>query len=256
MNLGLVWGKTIAVENAANLTRFIFSSLLLIQIFSFVWLVGRLGSFFCFRGLVSVMNVPRNITQLVGEDIKILMTPELQQVHDLYLYNYLSLGAARKKLVNNPRNTQVMTKAGRRVPVVVKVTEGEFGGKIFFAVFFEDKTRFASMQEHIRRSENRILEALNISPESIVVISAATRKISFLNRQLLRVPGRTLFFFCCYRSFDEQETQHWARTNNDFPIFSSIYQIIFLFLFLLVLIFSTILDEAFFAEERVFSLFG
>lgn len=132
------------------------------------------------RGLIEKANPAAeklfgySASEMIGQNVSMLMPAPYQSEHDGYLQNYLSTG--KKQIIGIGREVEGRTKDGRTFPVYLAVSEIVFDDRRIFTGFLHDLSE-------IREAERK-LAALNADLEQRV--EQRTKQLREAQDQLLR----------------------------------------------------------------------
>lgn len=90
-------------------------------------------------------------TQIIGQNVKILMPEPHKSKHDGYLKHYFDTG--EKKIIGSPREMAATRKDGSGIPIRLTVSELELDGKRQFLGIIHDLTNDRKHQEELRRAQ-------------------------------------------------------------------------------------------------------
>jgi PAS domain S-box-containing protein len=91
--------------------------------------------------------------ELLGDNIRILMSEEHASAHDNYVQRYVETGQA--KILGVPQKLRARRKDGSEFPIELTVTEAQVSGRRVFTGFIQDITRDEQTLEVLRSSEER-----------------------------------------------------------------------------------------------------
>ncbi len=94
--------------------------------------------------------------ELIGQNIKILMSPHYAEQHDNHIRNYLETG--NKKVMGTVRELTGQYNDGRQFPIHLSINETVIQGHRFFIGAIQDLTELQSSKERTRRL-GKILQA-------------------------------------------------------------------------------------------------
>ncbi len=112
-------------------------------------------------------------TELVGQNINILMQSHEREVHDGYLDTYAKTGT--KRLLNQPRVVQGMRKDGTLFPVRVTVKETRVDDAHFFIGVIQDFTAIQNTQNLLIEAKNKAEQANRMRGEFLANMSHEIR---------------------------------------------------------------------------------
>jgi two-component system sensor kinase FixL len=134
------------------------------------------------RGLIETINPSTETlfgyteSELIGQNIKMLMPEPYHGEHDEYLQRYLQTGDA--KIIGIGREVVARKKDGSAFPIHLAVSEVRLEGRMVFAGFVRDLTQSKMMEEQ-RRTLGRIIED---SRNEVYVFDAESLKFIQVNR--------------------------------------------------------------------------
>ncbi|HXF54418.1 MAG TPA: PAS domain S-box protein [Hyphomicrobiaceae bacterium] len=115
------------------------------------------------RGLIESVNPATErlfgytASELIGENVSILMPEPYRSAHDGYIANYLATGV--KKIIGIGREVTGQRKDGTTFPVHLSVSEFEADGRRYFTGMIHDLTDRKHVEEALRESERRLAQA-------------------------------------------------------------------------------------------------
>lgn len=105
-------------------------------------------------------------TEVIGENISILMPAPYKQQHDSYIHNYMKTG--ERKIIGIGREVEGLKKDGTVFPIRLAVSEVIIGGKRNFAGIIHDLSDVKAAEEKVLNL-NRELEEKNENLEQLVL---------------------------------------------------------------------------------------
>jgi PAS domain S-box-containing protein len=140
-------------------------------------------------------------TELIGQNVKLLMPEPYRSEHDRYVRAHLDTGARR--IIGIGREVEGRRKDGSVFPVHLSVSAFAVGGRRYFAGIMHDLSEHSRVRGALRRQEtifeavfNSVPEGLLLSDESgtITLCNAAVANIfGWAPDDLLGTPTRDLF---------------------------------------------------------------
>ncbi len=142
------------------------------------------------RGVIQMSNP--SITKLFGyseeelrgQKINILMPQPDRGRHDTYLKNYLQTG--ERKIIGIGREVMAQKKSGELFPILLAISEANFGGKKYFAGILHDLTELKEIRRQLKESEMRMLHLSENLPVGAVYRIGDTL---YLNKKIQEVIG-------------------------------------------------------------------
>ncbi|MEH0153883.1 PAS domain S-box protein [Limibacter armeniacum] len=114
-------------------------------------------------------------SEVLGQNVKMLMGSEHSTNHDQYLSNYHHTG--EKKVIGTGREVELVTKDGRRVPILLTLSEVETSSGKSFTAFVKDITEQKRKEKELREKNEELLtseEELRQQQEEILAQQEAT----------------------------------------------------------------------------------
>ncbi len=115
------------------------------------------------KGLIESVNPATenlfgyNASELMGQNVKVLMPEPYRAEHDAYITNYATTGV--KKIIGIGREVMGRRKDGSVFPVHLAVSEFEADGKRYFTGMIQDISDRKRVEEALRDSERRFAQA-------------------------------------------------------------------------------------------------
>lgn len=125
-------------------------------------------------------------SELIGQNIKVLMPAPYTGEHDGYLHNYLTTGS--RKVIGIGREVTGKRKDGSTFPMELGVSEMEIAGDRMFTGIVRDITERKQAELELQARENRIRALVDTIVDGIVVIDAKGR-IQTLNPAAVKLFG-------------------------------------------------------------------
>ncbi|MEH0153880.1 PAS domain S-box protein [Limibacter armeniacum] len=97
--------------------------------------------------------------EVLGQNVKILMGGEHRANHDQYLSNYRETGI--RKGIGISRELEILTKDGRKVPILLTLSESQSAKGRTFTAFVKDITLQKEQEEEIRQKGAELSAVLN-----------------------------------------------------------------------------------------------
>lgn len=94
--------------------------------------------------------------ELLGENIKVLVTKKYREHHDSFIQEYLKTG--QSQIIGTGREVKACHKDGREVPIFLRVSESMNNGQLFFTAFIQDITRLKTLESQL--SQKMKLESI------------------------------------------------------------------------------------------------
>jgi PAS domain S-box-containing protein len=114
------------------------------------------------RGLIENINPATerlfgySATELIGQNVKVLMPEPYKAEHDGYLDNYLKTGI--KKIIGIGREVSGRRKDGTTFPLHLSVSAFEADGRRYFTGMIHDLSDRKHVEEALRESERRFAQ--------------------------------------------------------------------------------------------------
>ena len=115
------------------------------------------------RGLIESINPATqrlfgySASELVGQNVKVLMPEPYRAEHDGYIANYLGTGV--RKIIGIGREVSGRRKDGTTFPLHLSVSEFEAEGRRFFTGMIHDISDRRHVEEALRESERRLAQS-------------------------------------------------------------------------------------------------
>ena len=115
------------------------------------------------RGLIEDVNPATerlfgyNATELLGQNVKMLMPEPYRREHDGYMARYMDTGV--KKIIGIGREVSGRRKDGTTFPLYLSVSEFEADGRRFFTGMIHDISDRMHVEEALRESERRLAQS-------------------------------------------------------------------------------------------------
>ncbi|MGE5510450.1 MAG: PAS domain S-box protein [Bacteroidota bacterium] len=158
------------------------------------------------RGLIESVNPATerlfgySTSELIGQNVNILMPEPYRTEHDSYIANYLRTGT--KKIIGIGREVSGRRKDGTIFPVYLSVSEFEADGGRYFTGMIHDISDRKHVEEALRESERRFAQAQKmeavgqltggIAHDFNNLLLVITGNLELLEPQLTREDSRTL----------------------------------------------------------------
>jgi PAS domain S-box-containing protein len=129
------------------------------------------------RGTVESMNPAAEKlfgyarTEVIGQNVKMLMPAPYKQEHDGYLTNYLTTGV--KKIIGLGREVTGKRKDGSTFPMHLAVSELKLGDRRMFTGIARDITNLRAAMSRLEESEGRTRAILDAAVDAILTIDEA-----------------------------------------------------------------------------------
>jgi PAS domain S-box-containing protein len=125
-------------------------------------------------------------TELIGQNVKLLMPEPYRCEHDGYVRQYRQTG--RKKIIGLGREVTGRRKDGSTFPTHLSVSEYEIDGKRHFAGIVHDLTAQRRAEAESTRQQTLFLAIINDAPQAII-IADRSRNIFLVNPAVTRILG-------------------------------------------------------------------
>lgn len=119
---------------------------------------------------------------VIGKNLRMLMGSEHASGHDQYLSNYLGTGV--KKVIGIGREVEAVTKAGKRVPILLTLSEAISEGEHIFAAFIKDITEKKESEMQLKEQLERIQSSEEELRQNMEELQATQEKQEKLNLEL------------------------------------------------------------------------
>ena len=107
-------------------------------------------------------------TEVLDQNVNVLMpSPDFEQ-HDRYLTNYLETGVPR--IIGTGREVRGRRKDGSTFPLHLSVGQMELDGQPAFTGILHDLSRRVAIEEALRKSEERVRSIVESAVDAIIVI--------------------------------------------------------------------------------------
>ncbi|HEY7647351.1 MAG TPA: PAS domain S-box protein, partial [Hyphomicrobiales bacterium] len=93
-------------------------------------------------------------TELIGENVKVLMPEPYKAEHDGYIESYLATGV--KRIIGIGREVRGRRKDGTTFPLQLSVSEFQADGRRYFTGIIHDISDRKHVEEALRESERRL----------------------------------------------------------------------------------------------------
>jgi len=138
---------------------------------------------FCNQAAVDLWGYPRD--ELLGRNVKMLVSPEHRGNHDSYVNRNRDTGINR--IIGKPVELPVHCKDGSLKWGLFTLARVTTGGKVLFTAFVKDVT-----EDVKRRDEIKMLSLVANETSNAVVITDAQGAIEYVNRGFTRMTGYAL----------------------------------------------------------------
>ncbi|NQV56159.1 MAG: PAS domain S-box protein [Rhodospirillales bacterium] len=126
-------------------------------------------------------------SELVGQNINILMPEPDRSRHDGYLSNYLSSGLS--KIIGIGREVTGCHKNGRQFPLHLSISEFTSGGKIYFTGILSDLSEQKTLEAEIIQSRDRYRSLFENSQAGIIRSRIDSGRILETNERAAQIFG-------------------------------------------------------------------
>jgi PAS domain S-box-containing protein len=143
-------------------------------------------------GLISSVNPATErlfgypASEMIGQNVKMLMPEPYVDEHDGYLRRYLDTG--ERKIIGIGREVRARHKDGSTFPMHLSVSEYEIGGKRYFAGVLHDLTAQRQAEGESLRQQALFQAVINDAPQAIIVADRR-RNIFLVNPAMTRIFG-------------------------------------------------------------------
>jgi PAS domain S-box-containing protein len=128
-------------------------------------------------------------TEVIGQNVSMLMPSPYQEEHDHYIGRYLQTG--EKKIIGIGREVLGQHKNGALFPITLAVSEMFVGDRRLFTGIVHDITDRKHIEEDLRREKNFIENLINTTQVIVLVLDTAGRIVRF-NPYLEEISGYRL----------------------------------------------------------------
>lgn len=145
------------------------------------------------RGIIELVNPAAaklfgyDISDLLGNNIRMLMPPPDATHHDTYIQNYIQTG--EKKIIGIGREVVGKRKDGTVFPMRLSISEVKLHNRRMFTGIVHDLTEQKKIEQQLRQEKERTQQYLNVANTIFVVIDK-DEKVSLLNRKGCAVIGQ------------------------------------------------------------------
>jgi len=153
------------------------------------------------RGLIESINPATerlfgySATELIGQNMKMLMPEPYKAEHDGYIANYLQTGV-KKKIIGIGREVRGRRKNGTTFPLHLSVSEFSADGQRFFTGMIHDLGDRKHVEEALRESEKRLAQAQKMEAVGQltggIVTSLASTVNGYTKKGTIRLVGRSV----------------------------------------------------------------
>ncbi len=105
-------------------------------------------------------------SEMIGENVRILMPSPFQEEHDGYLDNYITTG--KRKIIGIGRQVQGLRKDGTIFPLELAVAESHLDERRMFTGIVRDVSERVEQEEKLRQSEARTRALVEVIPDAIM----------------------------------------------------------------------------------------
>lgn len=135
-------------------------------------------------------------SELIGQNVRLLMPSPYQDEHDNYLRNYLKTG--KKKIIGIGREVQGLRRDGSIFPLYLAVSETDFGDRRVFTGVVHDLTALKAAEERATQVGHILEDSLN----EIFIFDVETFRFLHLNYGALRNVGYSVEEIACLTPAD------------------------------------------------------
>jgi PAS domain S-box-containing protein len=127
-------------------------------------------------------------TELIGQNVKVLMPEPYRSQHDSYIRQYRHTG--RRRIIGIGREVVGQRKDGSTFPMHLSVSEYEIEGERHFAGIVHDLTAQRQAEADSLRQQTLLQAIIHDAPQAII-IADQSRKIFLVNPAVTRIFGYT-----------------------------------------------------------------
>lgn len=107
-------------------------------------------------------------SELIGQNVKMLMPEPDRSRHDGYIRNYQETGV--KKIIGIGREVLGLKKSGKTFPFLLSVSEVQVSDKVIYTGIIHDITKLKEAENALKESENKINSIINAAVDGIITI--------------------------------------------------------------------------------------
>ncbi|WP_144209645.1 hybrid sensor histidine kinase/response regulator [Shewanella donghaensis] len=116
-------------------------------------------------------------TELISENVSILMPMADRFMHDGYIKQYLSTGDA--KIIGSGRELKAQHKDGTLFPIELSISKMLIDGEILFLGFIRDLTELKKEQETSARTQSILIATIEATHDALISIDISGRVVEF-----------------------------------------------------------------------------
>ncbi|WMJ73198.1 PAS domain S-box protein [Cytophagaceae bacterium ABcell3] len=125
-------------------------------------------------------------SELIGQNVKMLMPEPDRSKHDQYIHNYEKTGEA--KIIGKGREVKGKKKDGTLFPFLLSISETEIDGEKIYTGIIHDISKLKMAEEALVESEHKITSIINAAVDGVITIN--TRGIiEMVNPSAARIFG-------------------------------------------------------------------
>ncbi len=141
-----------------------------------VILIDAQGSIFIFNPACERM-FGYQASEVIGQNVKLLMPDPFYDQHDQYLKNYRETG--ERKIIGIGREVVGRRKDGSTFPMDLSVGEGKQDGESIFVGIIRDLTRRKSKERALRETVSRLRAVVETAVDGVILMDARASVVMF-----------------------------------------------------------------------------
>ncbi|PLX01673.1 MAG: hypothetical protein C0594_12770, partial [Marinilabiliales bacterium] len=92
-------------------------------------------------------------SEVIGENVSILMPAYHSKRHDQYLKNFIETKEA--KVIGIGREVQLQTKSGEKIPIMLTLNDSEINGELIFTAFIKDLRSMKKVEDELKSAKEK-----------------------------------------------------------------------------------------------------